>query len=133
MLIPRLRPWLPVLAWAIFIFGSSTASFSTPHTSRILIPLLRWLLPGADEVTLELLHEFARKCVHFVNYFVLSVLLFRALAARPMPPSAQAFQFVVYAIAPTATLHLGYAGIGSLAAARAAIDAAAASLRYAPP
>ncbi len=95
MLIPRLRPWLPVLAWAIFIFGSSTASFSTPHTSRFLIPLLRWLLPGADEVTLELLHEFARKCVHFGNYFVLSVLLFRALRA---PHSGWALRWAAVAL-----------------------------------
>jgi len=79
--VSRLRPWLPALAWALFIFGTSTAAFSSPHTSRFIIPLLRWLLPGADEVTLELLHELARKCVHFVNYFVLSLLLFRAVRA----------------------------------------------------
>ena len=77
----RLRSWLPALAWALFIFGSSTASFSSPHTSRIILPLLRWLLPGSDEGTLDLLHEFARKCVHFANYFVLSLLLFRAVRA----------------------------------------------------
>jgi len=77
----RLRPWLPVLAWAILIFGSSTASLAGPHTSRFFIPLLHWLLPGADPAILVLLHEFARKCVHFVNYFVLSLLLFRALRA----------------------------------------------------
>ena len=77
----RLRSWLPALAWALFIFGTSTAAFASPHTSRIIVPLLRWLLPGADPATLELLHEFARKCVHFVNYFVLSLLLFRAVRA----------------------------------------------------
>ena len=81
MRISRLRPWLPVLAWALFIFGSSTAAFSSPQTSRFFIPLLRWLLPGSDPATLELLHEFARKCVHFIDYFVLSLLLFRAVRA----------------------------------------------------
>ena len=81
MRLSRLRPWLPVLGWALFIFGSSTASLSTPHTSRFFIPLMHWLLPAADPETLDLLHEFARKCVHFVNYFVLSALLFRALRA----------------------------------------------------
>ena len=77
----RLRSWLPALAWALFIFVSSTAAFSSPHTSRIILPLLRWLLPGADPATLELLHEFARKCAHFVNYFVLGLFLFRAVRA----------------------------------------------------
>jgi len=91
----RLRPWLPVLAWALFIFGSSTASLSTPHTSRFLIPLLRWLLPGADPATLDLLHEFARKCIHFVNYFVLSLLLFRALRA---PRRGWALRWAVLAV-----------------------------------
>jgi VanZ family protein len=70
-----------VLGWALFIFGSSTTSLSSPHTSRFFIPLMHWLLPSADPETLELLHEFARKSVHFVNYFVLSLLLFRALRA----------------------------------------------------
>ena len=81
MRLSRLRSWLLALAWALFIFGTSTASLSSPHTSRYFIPLLRWLLPGADPATLDLLHEFARKSVHFVNYFVLSLLLFRALRA----------------------------------------------------
>jgi VanZ family protein len=90
-----LRPWLPVLAWALFIFGSSTASLASPHTSRILLPLLRWLLPGADPATLDLLHEFARKCVHFVNYFVLSLLLFRALRA---PHRGWALRWAVWAL-----------------------------------
>jgi VanZ family protein len=76
---PRLRSWLPVLLWAVFIFGTSTASFGSPQTSRLILPVLRWLLPGADPATLDVLHELARKCVHFVNYFVLSFLLFRAL------------------------------------------------------
>jgi VanZ family protein len=75
----RLKSWLPVLLWALFIYGSSTSALASPHTSRFLVPLLHWLLPGASPETLDSLHEFARKSVHFVNYFVLSLLLFRAL------------------------------------------------------
>jgi VanZ family protein len=70
-----------VLVWAFLIFGSSTATFASPQTSRFILPLLRWLLPVADATTLDLLHELARKCVHFLNYFVLSLLLFRAVRA----------------------------------------------------
>jgi VanZ family protein len=75
----RLRFWLPVAIWALLIYGASTSAFGSPATSRILVPLLHWLLSGASLQTLELIHEFARKSVHFVNYFVLSLLLFRAL------------------------------------------------------
>jgi len=91
----RLRSWLPVLVWAVFIFGSSTSALSSPHTSRFLIPLLRWLLPGADPATLDLLHEFARKSVHFGNYFVLSFLLFRALRA---PHRGWARRWAIWAV-----------------------------------
>jgi VanZ family protein len=75
----RLLPWLPVVVWALLIYGSSTSRFASPETSRFIIPILHWLLPSAAPETLDLLHEFARKCVHFVNYFVLGLLLFRAL------------------------------------------------------
>ena len=75
----RLLSWLPVVLWALLIYGSSTSSFASPQTSRILVPVLHWLLPGLAPQTLDLIHEFARKCVHFVNYFILGLLLFRAL------------------------------------------------------
>ena len=75
----HLKSWLPVVIWALLIYSSSTSAFASPQTSRILVPLLHWVLPDASPPTLELLHELARKSVHFVNYFVLSLLLFRAL------------------------------------------------------
>jgi VanZ family protein len=67
------------VVWALLIYGSSTSAFGSPETSRIIVPILRFLLPGAAPATLDLLHEFARKSVHLVNYFILGLLLFRAL------------------------------------------------------
>jgi len=61
------------------------------------------------------------------------VTVFRALAARLEPRGGQAFQFVLYAIAPTATLHVAYTGIGGEAGARAATGAVARSLRLNAP
>jgi VanZ family protein len=75
----RLRFWLPALAWAGLIFTLSTDAFSGAHTSRIIIPLLHWLLPRASESTLELAHAVIRKCGHFVEYFILGLLVFRAV------------------------------------------------------
>ena len=74
-----LLSWLPVAVWALFIYGSSTSTFASPQTSRVLIPVLHWLLPDAAPQTLDLIHEISRKSAHFVNYFVLGLLLFRAL------------------------------------------------------
>ena len=71
--------WLPVIAWAGVISLLSTDPFSSAHTSRFLIPALRWIFPRASLETLELMHAFVRKCAHFAEYFVLGFLLNRAL------------------------------------------------------
>jgi len=71
-----------VAVWALLIYVSSTASLGSPQTSRILLPLLHWLLPATAPQTLDVLHEFARKSVHFVNYFVLGLLLYRAVRGQ---------------------------------------------------
>ena len=63
------------------MFSFSTDSFSAEHTSRVIVPVLHWCLPRASAATLDLLHEFLRKCAHVFEYSVLSVLLFRAVRA----------------------------------------------------
>ncbi len=45
--VPRwLRAWWPAVLWATFIFLMSTDSFSMVHTSSMIEPILRWLLPS---------------------------------------------------------------------------------------
>jgi VanZ family protein len=77
----RLGPWLVVLFCAAVMFTFSTERFSAFHTGRIILPILHWLLPHADDRTIDVLHEFIRKCAHVFEYSVLSVLLFRAVRA----------------------------------------------------
>ena len=48
----------------------------------MIVPVLHWLLPAQPPETLDLIHEFMRKSVHFVNYFVLGLLLYRALRGQ---------------------------------------------------
>lgn len=38
-------------------------------------------MPGASPETLELLHHIIRKCAHLTEYFILSLLIFRAIRA----------------------------------------------------
>ena len=71
--------WLPVIVWACVISLLSTDSFSSAHTSRFIIPALRWIFPQASFETLELLHAIIRKCAHLTEYFILGFLLNRAL------------------------------------------------------
>jgi VanZ family protein len=79
-----LKTWWPALAWALVISGFSTGVFTAEHTSRIIIPILQWLLPHASVHTLNRLHHIIRKCAHFTEYFILSLLILRGIrAGRP--------------------------------------------------
>src|SRR5271169_2820247 len=76
--------WWPALAWAVVISAFSTGAFTSENTSRIIIPILHWLLPHAPARTLNYLHHLIRKSAHFTEYFILSLLILRAIrAGRP--------------------------------------------------
>ena len=75
----RLRAWLAVVAWAALISLFSTTWFSGEHTSGVLLPILRVLLPGATPDQLLELHTLIRKGAHVFEYAVLGGLLVRAL------------------------------------------------------
>ena len=77
----RVAAWLLVAIWAGLIFNFSTDSFSKEHTSRVIVPILQWLLPRASAETIDFLHFLIRKGAHLFEYFVFSVLLFRAARA----------------------------------------------------
>jgi hypothetical protein len=75
----QLKRWIPVFAWAALMSLASTDSFSEAHTSKIALPLFRFLLPHASLAILEWLHFVVRKCAHFGEYFIFNLLLLRAL------------------------------------------------------
>jgi VanZ family protein len=77
----RLARWWPAIAWAILISVFSTGAFTSENTSRIIIPILHWLFPHATSDTLSLMHHVIRKCGHFTEYFVLSLLILRGIRA----------------------------------------------------
>jgi VanZ family protein len=64
----------------VLIAIESSAYLSVPYTSRILYPILHFLL-GMDRAHFAIWHHYIRKTGHFVGYFTLSVLLFRAWKA----------------------------------------------------
>jgi len=61
------------------IFSASTGNFSSDHTSRYIVPFLRWLLPHASLSTIFFLHLAIRKSAHVTEYFIFSVLLWRGI------------------------------------------------------
>ena len=76
-----LKYWWSAILWAILISSFSTETFTSENTSRVIIPVLRWFLPHAMPETLYLIHHVIRKCGHFTEYFILSLLLLHALRA----------------------------------------------------
>jgi VanZ family protein len=75
----RARNWLPVIAWACVISFLSTDTFSSARTSTVFIPVLHWIFPRASAEMLGLLHAAVRKTAHLTEYFILGILLNRAL------------------------------------------------------
>jgi len=73
--------WWPALAWAVVISLFSTGTFTADNTGRIIIPMLHWLFPSLPPQTLALLHHIIRKCAHFTEYFILSLLILRGIRA----------------------------------------------------
>ncbi|MGH7932652.1 MAG: VanZ family protein [Candidatus Binataceae bacterium] len=79
-----LKKWLPVVVWLVAIFILSTSVFSAANTSRIIEPILRFVLPGASVATISVMHMMIRKAAHFTNYCILFWLLIRGpLYGRP--------------------------------------------------
>jgi VanZ family protein len=70
--------WLPLLLWLGVIFLGSTDLMSAEHTSRFIVPFLRWLKPDISPETLASIHFIVRKCAHVGEYAVLALLLLRA-------------------------------------------------------
>ena len=73
-----LKNWLPVFIWLGVIFLGSIDLMSAEHTSRFIVPFLRWLKPDISPETLASIHFIVRKCAHLGEYAVLALLLFRA-------------------------------------------------------
>lgn len=77
--LPKLERWGPVLLWMFVIYRASADSQSVAHSSRIIEPFFRWLMPHITRIQLENVHLIARKGAHMMEYAFLSILFLRAL------------------------------------------------------
>ncbi len=83
----RFADWAPPVAWMGVIFWLSTDAGSAQQTSRLLMPVLTWLLPGATPLQLDALHVLTRKAAHVTEYAILAALWFRALVRGHAAPT----------------------------------------------
>jgi VanZ family protein len=70
---------MPAIVWMALIFLGSTDMLSAEHTSRFLVPFLRWLDPQISIAALAAIQLGIRKLAHLTEYAVLAMLLWRAL------------------------------------------------------
>jgi VanZ family protein len=72
-----LKVWIAAGLWLAVIAIESTAWLSAENTSRFLYPIFHFLF-GLSRAEFRIWHIVIRKLGHFVGYFILSVLLYRA-------------------------------------------------------
>jgi VanZ family protein len=74
-----LKYWFPIAAWWALIFTASSDAGSYNHSSRLVEPLLRWLVPDISEAAVRTAVLVVRKGAHLTEYAALSILCWRAL------------------------------------------------------
>lgn len=79
------RAWLPAALWMAVLFMVSTELGSARRTSRLLIPLLRWVAPSLPQSTLDAVQLGVRKTGHAVGYAILAGLVWSARRASCTP------------------------------------------------
>ncbi len=85
-----LKAWIAATLWIGLIAVESTEWLSAEHTGRFLYPIFHFLL-HLDPLRFDALHHYLRKMGHFVGYFALSALLFRAWKNTLHLPQARAW------------------------------------------
>jgi VanZ family protein len=129
-----LKYWLAVLLWMALVFTASTDLFSAEHTSRFLVPFLRWLKPDISWATIGQVHFLIRKGAHLIEYAILAVLLWRGFrmervgVRRGVWPQAWFALLVAIIFAATDEYHQGYVPSRSSSSADVMIDSCGALL-----
>ena len=86
--------WVPVIAWILVIFLASGDLMSAEHTSRFLVPFLRWVVPDISAATLAEIHFCVRKGAHVTEYAILGLLVARATFREANPDWARSTLFI---------------------------------------
>jgi len=120
--------WLPVILWMGAIFWMSTGMFSPEHTSRFIVPFLRFLFPSLLPQDIVMIHEVIRKAGHVIEYFILGLFLFRAF--RSGSSQAWRLRWTIYSIilvvlyAATDEYHQSFVGARGASLIDVGIDSA---------
>ena len=94
----------PVLAWACFVLFASSSNFSASNTSRIIRPLLVWLVPDISEAALAQAHFLVRKAAHLTEYALLALLAARAFRTSSRLALARHWRLAAFALVASVAL-----------------------------
>lgn len=78
----RIVNWAPVLAWMAVIFLFSSDYFSSENTTPFIAPILSNLFPDLEAPHIENITLMIRKLGHVSEYFILALLVMRALSTE---------------------------------------------------
>ena len=73
--------WLPVIFWAGLIITASGDRKSVHHSSRIIEPLVRWLIPDISDEAVHTTVFVVRKGAHVTEFAIFALLLWRVARA----------------------------------------------------
>jgi VanZ family protein len=76
------KRWSPVIIWLGFVFFMSTGTFSAENTFSVVQAIVNFLFTGLSPARVAAINGIARKGAHVSEYFILGLLLLRALRAN---------------------------------------------------
>jgi len=71
--------WLPVVLWSVVIYSASGDKQSVHHSSRIIEPIIRWLIADISDEAVRTTVLVVRKGAHVTEYAIYAMLLWRGL------------------------------------------------------
>lgn len=83
----QLRRWLLPITWAAVIFGASADTDSSARSSRLIGPLVRWVVPEISPEALDRTVFTVRKAAHATEYAILAILVWIALRRPTTAPN----------------------------------------------
>ena len=90
---------LPVVLWLCSMFIFSTDAFSKNETSRIIVPVLMYLVPTLSPPRIDFWHTVIRKLGHIGEYTLLAVLAYRCLKIEQINLSQTKIRTIAFILA----------------------------------
>jgi VanZ family protein len=93
-----LEYWIPIIIWLFSMYLFSTDMMSSSETSRFIVPLLKFFLRGVSPAGIDFWHAVIRKLAHVTEYFILAILVYRALKFDGFGPVGGRLRTIVFVV-----------------------------------